>query len=205
MIEVSITKAMKRYDGGDSLAIRAEFASGTTTLVTGPSGAGKTTLLRLIAGLTNPDHGHIRAFGQLWTDVARRVNVRPQRRSVGFVFQDFALFPHLTVMQHLQFGTDDQAYIEQLLAMTGLGGFVRHRPLKLSGGQRQRLGIARALSTKPRLLLMDEPFSALDPVTKLGLQRSLKHLFDELGMTCILVSHQEIDGKLLASRQLEIN
>jgi molybdate transport system ATP-binding protein len=184
MISIAIEKRLKAYHGQQVLRIDKQFITGSITKVYGPSGSGKTTFLKVIAGLINPGEGTIIADGVTWFDTAAKINLAPQKRNVGFVFQQYALFPNMTVRQHLEYATTDVQWIKRLLLLGKLETLETHKPEYLSGGQQQRLAILRALTTKPKLLLMDEPFSALDPKMQ------------ELGTTTLIVSHSpyELDG-----------
>jgi molybdate transport system ATP-binding protein len=174
MISIDIEKSLKAFKSQRKLKVDRKFEKGSITKIYGPSGSGKTTFLKIIAGLIAP-----------------------------FVFQDYALFPNMTVQQHLEYATDEAQWINRLLAIGRLEAFTRHKPEYLSGGQQQRLAILRALAPKPKVLLMDEPFSALDPEMKTALINELKIIFDELGITVLIVSHNPaeleglIDGELL--------
>ncbi|MES2112564.1 MAG: ATP-binding cassette domain-containing protein [Bacteroidota bacterium] len=196
MISIDIEKKLKAYKGQHVLKIKTEFAPGSITKIYGPSGAGKTTLLKTIAGFTTPENGKIIANNVTWLNIAQKINLPPQQRRVGFVFQDYALFPNMTVLQHLEYATNDSAWINRLLKTGKLETFKTHKPEYLSGGQQQRLAILRALAIKPKLLLMDEPFSALDAETKFALIGDLKEVFTELQATVLIVTHnpQELDG-----------
>lgn len=196
MISVDIEKKLKAYRGQQVLKIFAQFPGGSITKIYGPSGAGKTTFLKIIAGLTDPEKGKITVGETAWLDTDSGISVSPQKRKVGFAFQNYALFPNMTVRQHLEYATDDKVWIDRLLAMGQLETFAKHKPEYLSGGQQQRLAILRAMAIKPKLLLMDEPFSALDPKMKSELITGLKALWDELGNTVLIVSHnpQELEG-----------
>lgn len=196
MISIDIEKKLKAYKGQQVLRVKKEFATGTITKIHGPSGAGKTTLLKTIAGFTDPEKGKIIVDGSTWLDTELKINRSPQERRVGFVFQDYALFPNMTVLQHLEYATADAAWINRLLAAGKLEPFTSHRPEYLSGGQQQRLAILRALAIKPKLLLMDEPFSALDQDNKSALIDQLTVIFAELKATVLIVTHnpQELDG-----------
>lgn len=196
MISVDIEIKLKAYNGGQLLGIKRQFNSGGVTKILGPSGSGKTTLLKMIAGLSSPQKGKITANGAAWFDAEQKINLSPQKRNVGFVFQNYALFPNMTVQQHLGYATGDVGWINQLLKLGQLDNFITHKPEHLSGGQQQRLAILRALAIKPKLLLMDEPFSALDSKMKTLLIEELKPLFKQLGTTVIIVSHnlQELEG-----------
>jgi len=204
MIAVDIEKKLKAYNGLQVLRIKKTFLPRGITRITGPSGAGKTTLLKMIAGLISPDSGTIKTNDTNWFDASQKINLPPQQRRVGFVFQDYALFPNMTVKQHLEYATDDAEWINRLLTIGGLETFANHKPDHLSGGQQQRLAIMRALAIKPKLLLMDEPFSALDMRMKSALIADLQVLFAELGATTLIVSHnpQELDG--VSGDELEI-
>jgi molybdate transport system ATP-binding protein len=204
MIRIAIEKKLRAYQGQQVLKVADEFPPGSITRIYGPSGAGKTTLLKLIAGFIKPEKGVITVDGATWINTDLKVDLPPQKRMAGFVFQDYALFPNMTVLQHLEYATDDKAWINKLLAIGKLEPFTAHKPAYLSGGQQQRLAILRALATRPKLLLMDEPFSALDPEIKSALIDDLKLIFKELGTTVLIVTHnpQELDG--LANRELII-
>jgi molybdate transport system ATP-binding protein len=193
MIEIDITKRIKTYKGWEDLQINTQFETGKITRITGPSGIGKTTLLKILAGLVIPEKGFIKCDAEIWLDAKTRFSKRIQERNVGFVFQDYALFPNMTVEEHLRFGTTDVDYIDHLLAIGEMETFRQHLPGQLSGGQQQRLAILRALSTKPALLLMDESFSALDKKLKNNLLDKLQKLFSEQGTTVLLVTHNETE------------
>jgi molybdate transport system ATP-binding protein len=204
MIIIDIEKKLITYQGQQVLKIAAQFEQGSITKIYGPSGAGKTTFLKVIAGFAQPEKGKISVGGSIWLDTASKISLPPQKRLAGFVFQDYALFPNMTVLQHLQYATHDAAWIERLLAIGKLETLATHKPEYLSGGQQQRLAILRALANKPKLLLMDEPFSALDPEMKVELIRELKQVFDELGTTVLIVSHNQQEMSGLAENELMI-
>ena len=196
MIRIDIEKKLKAYSGQQWLKVQRDFAVGSITKIYGPSGAGKTTFLKIIAGLVEPEKGIIKVDDVIWLDTSAKINLSPQKRMAGFVFQNYALFPNMTVMEHLEYATNDAAWIDLLLKIGKLETLTTHKPEYLSGGQQQRLAILRALAVKPKLLLMDEPFSALDPKMKTALIEELKFLFAELKMTVFIVSHNplELDG-----------
>lgn len=204
MIQIDIKKRVKTYMGADLIKICTSFRAKQITQVTGPSGAGKTTLLKIIAGLIRPEEGKITVNGEVWLDTEKNINLEPQKRGVGFVFQDYALFPNMTVLKHLTYGSNDMQYIDRLISLGKLDGFRDHKPGHLSGGQQQRLAILRALVTKPKLLLMDEPFSALDTTLKKGVMTDLKVLFAELEITCLLVTHHPLEADGFAEYAFEV-
>ena len=204
MITVKINKKIKTYKGFNQLTVNAVFPLGTVTKVHGPSGAGKTTFLKIIAGLITPEEGMIKAAEEFWLDTTTHINWKPQQRKVGFVFQDFALFPNMTVLEHLQYATADHSLINRLLEIGKMESFTDHRPRHLSGGQQQRLAILRALALKPALLLMDEAFSALDDELRVSLLTAIKALLAEFGTTTIIVSHHAQETAGFADRELKI-
>lgn len=205
MITIDIEKKLKAYSGQQWLRIRHDFAEGSITKIYGPSGAGKTTFLKIIAGLVQPEKGSIKVDDLTWLDTAANISLSPQKRMAGFVFQNYALFPNMTVRQHLEYATDDLQWIDRLLKIGKLETLQTHKPEHLSGGQQQRLAILRALAVKPKLLLMDEPFSALDVKMKLALIEELKLLFDELKLTVLIVSHNPLELEGLCDGEMEID
>lgn len=205
MITIDIEKKLKAYSGQQWLRIRHDFAEGSITKIYGPSGAGKTTFLKIIAGLVQPEKGSIKVDDLTWLDTAANISLSPQKRMAGFVFQNYALFPNMTVRQHLEYATDDLQWIDRLLKIGKLETLQTHKPEHLSGGQQQRLAILRALAVKPKLLLMDEPFSALDLKMKLALIEELKLLFDELKLTVLIVSHNPLELEGLCDGEMEID
>jgi molybdenum ABC transporter ATP-binding protein len=168
-----------------------------TVALVGPSGAGKTTVLRAVAGLTRPARGLVSCGSEVWFDSARGVDVRPEDRSVGFVFQEYALFPHLTVEQNVTFGG---GRADRLLWRMGIEHLAKTKPGELSGGERQRVAIARALARSPRVLLLDEPMAALDPHTRGSVRAELHDLLRELALPALLVTHDFEDAAALADR-----
>jgi len=178
------------------LELALEVGRETVALV-GPSGAGKTSVLRAIAGLARPARGTIACGDEIWFDAERRVDRRPEERSVGFVFQEYALFPHLTVEQNVSFGG---GRADGLLWRLRIEHLARVKPSQLSGGERQRVAIARALARSPRVLLLDEPMAALDPHTRGKVRAELHDLLRELALPAILVTHDFEDAAALAER-----
>jgi molybdate transport system ATP-binding protein len=173
------------------------------TVLFGPSGSGKSTTLRCLAGLDRPDRGTIRFRNEIWFDAARRIFLPPQQRRIGYLFQDYALFPHFSVAQNIAYGLSNVAAperrqrIEEITTLLGLTGLAERYPIQLSGGQQQRVALARALVCRPRLLLLDEPLSALDAPTREQLRRQLRRWLVELQILTILVTHDRIEALAL--------
>jgi len=204
MISINIEKKLKGYAGAGTLKVQHTFAAGSVTIIHGPSGAGKTTCLKIIAGLVNVEKGTVKAGNTIWLDTQQRINLLPQQRRVGFVFQDYALFPNMSVIEHLQYATEDDEWINRLLHLGKLETFLSHKPAHLSGGQQQRLAILRALAIKPAVIIMDEPFSALDRNIKADLIENLKQIFAELKATVLIVSHNTDELVGISNQQLYI-
>lgn len=192
MIKIDIFKKIGGRYGSLELKVNTAFRLHAVTQISGPSGIGKTTLLKILAGLILPDAGTVTVKNDIWFDTEKKFSKKVQDRNVGFVFQDYALFPNMTVEEHLQYGTDDPQYINFLLELGEMCGLSKRFPKQLSGGQQQRLAILRALSTKPELLLLDEPFAALDSELKSRFLKKLKALVAEQTMTVIYSSHQQV-------------
>jgi molybdate transport system ATP-binding protein len=181
-----------------SFRLEVAFSVDARTLaLVGPSGSGKSSVLRAVAGLLKPDRGRIALGGEVWFDAAARRHVPPEDRSVGLVFQDYALFPHLTVAQNVGFGGGRP---EPVLERLGIAPLARARPGELSGGERQRVALARALARGPRVLLLDEPMAALDPHTRAAVRAELRALLRELGLPTVLVTHDFEDAAVLAEQ-----
>ena len=178
--------------------LRLSLTVGSTVALIGPSGSGKSTVLNAIAGLVKPAAGSIRCDGETWFDAATGVFVPPERRRVGLVFQDYALFPHLTVRQNIEYArrSSADAYLDRF----GIRRLEHARPASLSGGERQRVALARALARDPEILLLDEPLSALDAHTKVDVRAELQELLAGLEIPTLLVTHDFEDAAALAGR-----
>jgi molybdate transport system ATP-binding protein len=181
-------------------------APGELTALVGPSGSGKTTLLRVIAGLARPAAGRVASDGRVWFDAAAGIDLPPQARRIGMVFQTYALFPHLTALENVMAPlgalplAERRARAAALLERMNLAGLEARLPRQLSGGQQQRVAVARALAREPEVLLLDEPFSAVDQVTRRKLQRELARLRETLNIPVVLVTHDLDEARLLAGR-----
>ncbi|WP_439503675.1 ABC transporter ATP-binding protein [Methylophaga sp.] len=188
------------------LEVQLECAAGEMLALVGPSGSGKTTVLRCIAGLHKPQQGLIRSQ-TIWFDSNHELNYSPQQRRVGMVFQNYALFPHLTVMQNilLAMQTPQEHKVRALLEQVHLSGLESRFPSQLSGGQQQRVALARALARDPEVLLLDEPFSAVDKVTRRKLYLELHALRRQLSMPIILVTHDLDEAAMLADQMCVIH
>jgi molybdate transport system ATP-binding protein len=194
----------------DGFVLAAEFSvqPAETVVLVGPSGAGKSTCLALVAGLLRPDAGSVTCGGEVWVDVARGVHVPPEARRLGVLFQEFALFPHLSVAENVRYGPRargrGRAEADRLasawIGRLGLGGLESRLVGRLSGGQRQRVGLARALATEPRALLLDEPFGSLDVATRGAVRSELRGFLTEWALPAILVTHDPVDALAFGDR-----
>jgi molybdate transport system ATP-binding protein len=188
-----------------AMDVAFDAPAGQVTALFGPSGSGKTTLLRVIAGLHRSDHAAVTCDGETWTDNARGTDLPSHRRPVGFVFQDYALFPHMTIAEQLALSLAQRpasgraARVAELIAMVRLDGLADRRPAALSGGQQQRAALARALARDPQVLLLDEPFAAVDWGLRESLRHELMSLQRSLKLTTLLVTHDFEDVAKLAS------
>ncbi len=201
MIELNLHKALHSSQGAMHLEVDLNFAQGSFTAVQGKSGAGKTSLLRMIAGLMQPDKGKIHVLDQAWFDSNLNVNLAIQKRQVGYVFQDYALFPNMSVSENLLFALPkggSKSVITDLIELMELGDLQFLKPETLSGGQKQRVALARALVQQPKILLLDEPLSALDNEIRSKLQAHILTLHREFKLTTLMVTHDNSETLKLA-------
>lgn len=192
MIKFHLRKKLKSAEGTMQLDVNCEIKKGQFVALFGASGAGKTSILGMLSGLLPADEGHISVNGETWLDTQRKLHLKPQQRSIGYVFQDYALFPNMTVRQNLEYALDkhqDPAIIDELIATIELEQLQNRKPETLSGGQKQRVALARALVRQPAVLLLDEPLSALDESMRAKLQDYILAVHQKFKLTTILVSH----------------
>jgi len=204
VIRFSLKKKLHGAQGDFLLELEFEMEENELIVILGPSGSGKTTLLRMLAGLEKPEEGSIEVKGEVWYDLKRGINLPPQKRDVGFVFQDYALFPNMSLFENIAFGMKkkDTQRVMELLKLAGLEQLKDKKPSVLSGGQKQRVALLRALAKEPKLLLLDEPLSALDPETAITLREEIKKFQKSFNIPTIMVSHNREDALSLASRVL---
>jgi len=191
-MKLKLHKRLHSTGGEMDLSMNFNIREGQFITLFGESGAGKTSVLRMIAGLMQPDEGLISVHDQIWYDSEKKINLSPQKRNIGVVFQDYALFPNMTVRENLQFALQkgqNHKVINELIEIVELGSLESRSPLTLSGGQKQRVAIARAIVQRPKILLLDEPLSALDAKIRIKLQDYLLDLHRSFGLTTILISH----------------
>jgi multiple sugar transport system ATP-binding protein len=210
MPKIELKNITKKFGGSfvavDDLTITIEDGDFITLL--GPSGCGKTTTLRQIEGLETPTSGEILIDGQIVFSSLRQIDMSPAKRGVGFLFQNYALWPHMTVYQNIAFGLENEKWskerirkrVDELLALLRIAEFETRYPAELSGGQQQRVAIARTLATNPKVLLMDEPLSNLDAKLRMEMRTELKRLHRETGATFIYVTHDQLEAMTLATK-----
>jgi molybdate transport system ATP-binding protein len=200
-LQIRIRKPLPHFE----LSLDVNCPAERMTVVIGPSGAGKTTLMRIIAGLDKPAEGFIQFGDEIWLDTKRRIFMPPQKRRLGYVFQDYPLFPHLSIHDNAAFAHGAKKdVVQELLKRFGIRQVQDRKPDAVSGGERQRCAICQALAGVPRLLLLDEPFSALDVFTRRDLRLELRNLKEELCMPLIYVTHDVNEALYLADDLLPI-
>ncbi len=186
MIKVNISKKLSKF----MLNVDSNFNNNLIYLIEGKSGSGKTTFLRILSGLDRSE-GEIIVDNEVWQN--EKIFLPPQKRDIGFVFQDLALFPHMSVIENLLFVKKDKKLANEILSIVGLNGFENRYPINLSGGEKQRVAIARALMKKPKILLLDEPFSALDLENRETIKKELQNIKNKFKTTIFIVSHNKED------------
>ncbi len=202
MIKIDINKSLHGSNGDMNLDVNLDIKEGDFIALAGQSGSGKTTLLRILAGLEDAS-GVLSISDEIWLD--ENMELPPQKRKIGFVFQDYALFPNMSVQENLLFVNNDKELASHLLSITELTELKQRLPNTLSGGQKQRVSLCRAMMNRPKLLLMDEPLSALDPSMRTKLQQEILTLHKEFKTTTIMVSHDPSEIYRLASRVIVLD
>ena len=205
MADEIIIDIEKRFPAGATVRakFRVNLEPDSPAILFGPSGAGKTTVLRSIAGLERPERGIIRFREEVWSDAGRGLFRPPEDRGVGLLFQEYALFPHLTVRQNIEYGLDHlgkakrREAVDGIMASFEIADFADRRPREISGGQAQRVALARAMAPKPRILLLDEPLAALDLPTRVRLRAELRRLLEGIGIPSIVVTHDRTEAMSL--------
>jgi molybdate transport system ATP-binding protein len=193
-LDARLRKKLKHF----TLDVSLSCKEGRLLAIVGPSGAGKTTIIRLIAGLEKADAGLVSCRGAVWTDTAARIEVPTRKRGIGYVFQEFTLFPNMSVYRNVAFAARDGKIVEDLLKMFDIWSLKDSRPHQISGGERQRCAICQALARDPRVLLMDEPFSALDALSRRKLRDMMRSLKSGLHIPVIHVTHDIREALYLA-------
>ncbi|MFZ2499648.1 ABC transporter ATP-binding protein [Methanosarcina sp.] len=200
-------KNIKKRGGNPSFSMHCSFdADSDFVVLFGCSGSGKTTALRCIAGLENPDAGTIKINDTVYFDSRKKVNISPQKRKIGYMFQENALFPHMNVRQNIEFGLKGMSSssktekVNEMLGLVGIDELEFAYPDELSGGQKQKVALARALAPSPEVLLLDEPFSALDTVVRLKMRKELRTIQKKLGIPVIFITHDPVEAFTMADR-----
>lgn len=200
MLQTALKKRLKFFD----LDIAFSCPSDEMLVLIGPSGGGKTTIIRLLAGLETPDQGKIVFHNQVWFDSDRPINVPTRKRGIGYVFQEYTLFPHLNLYKNAVFAAEDKKEVDSLFELFNISHLRDRKPHMVSGGERQRCAICQALARRPQLLLLDEPLSALDVVTRRELRQELKNLKEKLSIPIIYVTHDINEAFFLADEILSV-
>ena len=201
MLFLKLNKDLNFPSGKKRLAVELQMNRGQFLCLYGKSGVGKTSILRMLAGLLSPNDGRIEVDKKVWFDRLQKINLTPQEREVGMVFQDYALFPNMTVEENLKFAlhkNQGEGMVTELIGIMELGDLRKRKPNTLSGGQQQRVALARSLVQRPKLLLLDEPLSALDTAMRKHLQDYILKVHQNFGLTTILVSHDENEVRRMA-------
>lgn len=205
MIKIDIKLPINTAKGKKQLELNTCLKANEITAIFGESGAGKTTLLKIIAGLIKPEFGRIEVEDELWLDTQKNINLSIQKRKIGFVFQDYALFPNMSVKENISYAATSKQKAEELLSLINLENLAKIYPKNLSGGQAQRVALARALAREPQILLLDEPLSALDFKMRSFLQDELVKILQHFKITTLLVSHDLAEIYKLSHRILELS
>ncbi|ECQ6978491.1 TPA: sulfate/molybdate ABC transporter ATP-binding protein [Campylobacter jejuni] len=205
MIKIDIKLPINTAKGKKQLELNTCLKANEITAIFGESGVGKTTLLKIITGLIKPEFGRIEVGDELWLDTQKNINLAIQKRKIGFVFQDYALFPNMSVKENISYAATSKQKVEELLSLMNLENLAKIYPKNLSGGQAQRVALARALAREPQILLLDEPLSALDFKMRSFLQDELVKILQHFKITTLLVSHDLAEIYKLSHRILELS
>jgi len=200
VIKINIQKKLSNIE----LEINENIYKNSLTVLFGESGAGKSSILNILAGNIKPDFGEIVVGNDIWFSSENNINLPPQQREIGYLFQDYALFPNMTVLENIKFANSNISEVNDIIRIVDLENLKNERPENLSGGQKQRVALARAVVRKPKLLLLDEPLSALDLKMRNNLQDKILEIFEKLNMTIILVSHDISEIQKLSTYILQI-
>jgi len=210
-IFIDIVRRLKG-ERNSSFDLAVKFSGGDdVTILSGPSGAGKTTTLRLIAGILAPDEGVIEVGGRVYFDSNKNTNLAIQERKVGYVFQDYALFPHLTALENIEYGIrtknkrDRQKKAKDLMSLFRINEVSDRRPSRISGGEQQRVALARALASDPEILLLDEPLSAVDLDTRTALLKEIENIHREVKIPIVYVTHNQAEAERLGLHRVILN
>ena len=201
---MGFTAVLKKKTKFFTIDVELSCPDGQTLALIGPSGSGKTTIIRMLAGLETPDEGRIVYRDRVFFDSARGVSLPPQKRKLGYVFQDYSLFPHLTLYGNAAFAARDRGEVETLMGLFGLSALRDRKPNQVSGGERQRCAVCQALARNPQLLLLDEPFSALDVVTRRILRNELKKITENRTFPVVYVTHDVTEALFIGNTVLPI-
>ena len=199
-LQITLRKQLKYFD----IDIDFTCPEGKMLVMIGPSGGGKTTIIRMIAGLERPDEGRIVYRGETWYDSARNICLPPQDRCLGYVFQEYTLFPHLSLYKNAAFAAVDRQDVDSLFELFGIAHLRDRKPHMVSGGERQRCALCQALARQPQIMLLDEPFSALDVVTRRSLREEVRDLKSERSFPILYVTHDINEALFLADEILPI-
>ncbi len=200
LLEVNIRKKLAHF----TLNIELSCPAGELLVLAGPSGSGKTTVIRIIAGLEHPDYGRIDLGNKTLCDTEKKIRVETRKRKVGYVFQEASLFPHLRVRENVAFACNTPSRVDRLLDLLGITHLQDKKPARISGGERQRAALAQALAAEPDLLLLDEPFSALDVETRHSLQQKFLQIKEQLQIPIIMVTHDLQEASILGDQIIAV-